>query len=213
MTKRQLQSILKKHQKWLNDEKGGEKANLQGAGLQRAGLQGAGLQRANLQEANLQEACLHGANLRGANLREANLQGAGLQGANLRGANLQGANLDKETIQNINKYRPFQIVPQEGSFIAWKKGRDGEIIKLEIPASAKRTSSLIGRKCRASKAKILSIKKDGKKVKSCQCWNISYHFTYEVGKIAVPDKYDDDIRVECSSGIHFFITREEAEIF
>ena len=34
---------------------------------------------------------------------------------------------------------------------------------------------------------------------------------YRVGEIVRPDSYDPDIRVECSHGIHFFITRKEAE--
>lgn len=28
-----------------------------------------------------------------------------------------------------------------------------------------------------------------------------------------PDKFDPDVRVECSHGIHFFLTREEAETY
>ena len=84
MTKQELQEILKLHQKWLDGEEGGQRANLQEANLREA----------DLQEANLQEANLWGANLRGANLQGANLREADLWGANLRGANLQGANLD-----------------------------------------------------------------------------------------------------------------------
>jgi hypothetical protein len=34
---------------------------------------------------------------------------------------------------------------------------------------------------------------------------------YKAGVVVHPDKYDDDIRVECTHGIHFFITRKEAE--
>jgi hypothetical protein len=34
---------------------------------------------------------------------------------------------------------------------------------------------------------------------------------YKAGEIIHPDKFDDDIRVECANGIHFFITRREAE--
>jgi hypothetical protein len=34
---------------------------------------------------------------------------------------------------------------------------------------------------------------------------------YTVGAVTRADSYDDDIRVECTHGIHFFITKEEAE--
>lgn len=74
MTQEELQTILEKHKKWLNNVPGGECANLAGA---------------NLKYANLKDA-----NLAGANLEDANLEGANLAGANLMGANLKGANLD-----------------------------------------------------------------------------------------------------------------------
>ena len=34
---------------------------------------------------------------------------------------------------------------------------------------------------------------------------------YRNGELTYPDSYDDDIRVGCSHGIHFFITKAEAE--
>ena len=93
MEQSKLNEILGLHKKWLNDEEGGKRANLQWANLQEANLQWANLQEANLQEANLQWANLRGADLRWADLHEANLRGADLQGADLRGADLRGANL------------------------------------------------------------------------------------------------------------------------
>ena len=35
--------------------------------------------------------------------------------------------------------------------------------------------------------------------------------TYTAGERIYPDSYNDDWRVECTNGIHFFMTREEAE--
>jgi len=78
MTPVELAAVLEKHRKWLNDEEGGERANLQGADLQEANLQRADLRYANLQRADLHGADLHGADLHGADLRYANLQGADL---------------------------------------------------------------------------------------------------------------------------------------
>jgi hypothetical protein len=34
---------------------------------------------------------------------------------------------------------------------------------------------------------------------------------YVQGEMVYPDKYDDDIRIECTNGIHFFISKREAE--
>ena len=81
MTKEKLAEILTKHRAWLNDEDGGERADLSGANLSGA----------NLREANLREANLRGANLREANLSMANLSGADLRWADLSMANLSGA--------------------------------------------------------------------------------------------------------------------------
>jgi hypothetical protein len=36
---------------------------------------------------------------------------------------------------------------------------------------------------------------------------------YVVGETVVADKYDPNPRVECSGGIHFFMTRAEAEAY
>ena len=68
ITKEELQEILEKHQKWLNDEEGGERANLRYANLSRADLSCADLSCADLSCADLS-----GANLRYANLSRADL--------------------------------------------------------------------------------------------------------------------------------------------
>lgn len=83
MEAEKLSKILELHKKWINNEPGGEQANLRRADLRRADLWGA-----NLREANLEGADLGGADLGGADLRGANLRGAYLEGADLKGANL-----------------------------------------------------------------------------------------------------------------------------
>jgi hypothetical protein len=196
-----LEEILDLHAKWLRGENGGVRANLRGANLRGADLRGANLGGANLRGANLRGANLGGANLRGADLGGADLGGAALRGANLGGANLRGADLDN-----------FSIVPEEGSFIGWKKRADGAIVKLLIPEDAKRVSSLIGRKCRASKATVLEVINPTNNNGSCHGSTYA-GINYVVGMTCIPDSFDDDIRVECTHGVHFFITRKEAEEF
>ena len=73
---------------------------------------------------------------------------------------------------------------------------------------AQMTSSLIGRKCRASHIKVLEF--IGCDLIEVKGWRDS-SFKYTLGEIAEADSFDDDIRVECTNGIHFFMTREEAE--
>jgi len=182
-----------------------EGANLTGANLTGANLTGAYLTGANLRDANLTGAYLTGAYLRDANLRDANLTGANLTGANLRDANLTGANLKK--IQATT-----QIIPETGSFEAWKKGENDHLIKLEIPAKAKRHNYIGGRKCRAEFAKVLDIRNSkGHKIKECRNGPHGIKTTYLVGEIVKPDKYDPDPLTECSNGIHFFISKQEAK--
>ena len=98
MEQSKLNKILELHRKWLNNEKGGEKANLCDTNLRDANLLGADLRYANLLGAYLRDANLSGADLRDANLRDANLLGAYLRDANLSGADLRGADLDFSTL-------------------------------------------------------------------------------------------------------------------
>ena len=180
-------------------------ADLRGADLSGADLSGADLRDANLRGANLLRADLRGANLSGANLSGADLSGANLSVANLRGADLRGANLSGTNLSG------YSHCPEEGSFIAFKKLEDGCVAKLTIPAGAKRTSSIVGRKCRAEYAKVISITdRNGKKVLSGRSKHDS-GFIYKVGDTVRSDSYDPDPRVECTNGIHFFITLKEAQ--
>ncbi len=99
MEAEKLSKILELHKKWINNEPGGEQANLRGADLRIANLREADLRGANLREADLWradrgEADLRIADLRGADLWRADLRGADLRGADLEGADLKGANLD-----------------------------------------------------------------------------------------------------------------------
>ena len=57
MTREELETILEKHKKWLNDVPGGERANLRSADLRSANLEGANLKGANLEGANLDYSC------------------------------------------------------------------------------------------------------------------------------------------------------------
>ena len=181
-----------------------KKANLCGANLGGADLGGADLCGADLCGANLRGADLHGANLGGANLGGADLHEANLGGADLGGANLCGANL--RGVKNADlAFARLQFIPPEGAFIAWKKCLNGVIVKLSIPEDAKRSHST-GRKCRASKALVLDVFGAKFGVSS-----VKATFEYRKGCEVVSDSWDEDRWNECSHGIHFFLTRLEAE--
>ena len=206
----ELKAIIYKHAKWARGEDGGERANLCDADLRNADLCDADLRNANLRDADLRNANLCDADLCNANLRGANLCDANLCGANLRGADLCGAkNTDKIAWNAYTAFYPLQC-PETGSFIGYKKA-SGYIVELEVCANAKRSSST-SRKCRCSKAKVLSITHlDGSdsgltEVRS----NYSKEFVYRVGEVAEVPNFDDNRWNECAAGIHFFVTREEA---
>ena len=173
-------------------------ANLWGANLQRANLWGANLWGANLQEANLQGANLQEANLQEASLQGANLWGASLQGANLRGANLQGANLQAANLGH------WSILP-DGDLIGYKRIGD-VLVTLSIPADARRVHSPTSRKCRAEWAVVIAVDNPEGRIIGGHDPN----FVYQVGREVIPDSFNDDIRVVCTHGIHFYITKQEA---
>jgi hypothetical protein len=174
--------------------------------LERAVASGAYLIGANLSGANLRGAYLSGANLSDANLSGANLSGAYLSGAYLSGANLSGAYLigAKGADLAIAKTR----ILAEGSLIGWKKCADGVLVKLRIPEEAKR-SHAFGRKCRAEFADVLEVIG----AEFAYTSNHGPRTEYRVGQRVTPDAWDDNWQAECSNGIHFFITREEAAAY
>jgi hypothetical protein len=199
-----LKDILEKHRRWWLGYSDGKRADLCGANLCGANLCGANLRGANLCGANL---C--GANLRGANLRGANLYGANLCDANLCDANLCGAkNIDQLTWNIYSAFYPLQC-PESGSYTAYKKA-DGKIVELLIPADAKR-SSATSRKCRASKAVVVSITDyDGNPCGNQVRSDHDRSFIYTVGETVEVKDFDENRWNECSTGIHHYITRIEA---
>ena len=104
MTKTELREVLDLHQKWLNLEDDGVRANLHDCDLSGADLQGVDLSRANLLRANLHGADLRGAYLGGCNLYEADLSCADMQGAIFHNANFTGANLRESNLSGSDMF-------------------------------------------------------------------------------------------------------------
>ena len=231
MDKQELKNILDKHLKWLRGEYGGKRADLSRANLSRANLSGADLSRANLfradlSGADLSRADLSGADLSGANLFRADLSGANLFRADLSGADLSRANLSRANLSGADLSRANYIekaknlfypiaCPEIGAFVGWKKARvktSGHecIVKLEITEDAVR-SSAAGRKCRCSKATVLEIQDlEGNVLEQAAVSDRDENFHYIPGTVASVLDFDENRWNECSTGIHFYITREEA---
>ena len=204
-----LAEVIENHKHWWNEDCEGwrdMRADLHGAYLRGADLSEAYLRGADLSGADLREA-----DLRGADLREAYLWGAYLRGADLREADLSEAYLrgaDLSEAENV-PYIPYAC-PDFGMFIGFKKA-SGYIVVLEIPEDAKRLSAT-GRKCRCNKAKVIEIQNiDGTKANVTKvASDFDSDFVYEVGKTVSVDNFCEDRWEECSSGIHFFINRQES---
>ena len=145
-------------------------------------------------------AYLHGANLQRANLQRANLKRANLQGAYLQGANLQGATGSELAIA-IASHLP------EGDLIAWKKCKDDVIVKLRIPEAAKRSHGS-ERKCRAEYVTVLDVVGSDEGVS-----HYDASVVYRKGETIRADGWDENRWNTCGHGIHFFITRKEAEAY
>lgn len=188
-------------------------AILRGADLWKIDLRDADLRNADLSDIHLRDANLSGADLANANLEDTDLTNTDLTNTNLRGSNLKNVDLRGANLKNI-KTNMFTIgynlaCPEEGSFIAFKKANRC-IVKLLILEDSKRSSATTA-KCRCDKAKVLEIKEieTGKSVKRVSS-NYDFDFIYEVGKVVSVDDFDEDRWNECSTGIHFFVNKENA---
>ena len=180
-------------------------ADLSGCNLGCADLSGSNLCRANLSCAylymvNLSRTILSYSDLSNADLCCADLSASDINGADLSGADLSGA-------KNINC--PISC-PEKGSFIGFKKA-NGLIIELEIPSDALRSSATT-RKCRCSKAKVISITNPDGSPSNVTSIPSSWdsNFIYGIGDIVEVTDFDTNRWNECAPGIHFFITRQEA---
>ena len=187
------------------------RANLRGANLRGANLSNADLSRADLSNANLFCADLSGADLSNANLSGANLSRADLSNANLFCADLYGADLYGARIDAVAIARQ-KIVP-DGTLVVWKKLSEGVVAQLEIPNDAQRTNAIGSRKCRSSAAVVVALFKDGVLFDGEAFDRYAGKTRYKAGEVVLPDSYDDSALIECSNGIHWFLTREEAEAY
>lgn len=227
-----FEDVLNSHELWVKTEgESGSRAVFDGANLQDRHfryrmLNGARFCAANLSGADftgcsLAHAVFTNADLSFAEFEHANLLYAELINANLnRAYNLDAAWIKDATLVGARNIPSLPMVcPEKGSFHAFKKCKtehwERAIVELVIPARAKR-SSATGNKCRASEAKVVDIyipRGGGErfKIDSAHSW-FDESFIYEVGKTVRPRKpFDNNRWFECESGIHFFMSRKEAE--
>ena len=155
----------------------------------------------------LEVAVKSNADLKYAYLSNADLSNADLSKANLFNAYLSNANLSKANLPEFEKIRKGVIIDKPVR--VFKKCIKNNIVELEL-LKGSIVFSINNKKCRTNKAKVISI--NGNKNKGLKCSSVyDRGFIYEVGKKVEVKDFDLMYNVECSSGIHFFWTKEEAE--
>lgn len=180
--------------------------NLINTKLSHTNLSGANLHNADLIHADLSYADVQNADLSGATLDYAYLDSTDFRGALLKNTSMTEANLIGTLFDESEKIRKGIILKEK--MIGYKKCGDGEIITLRIPKGAI-VFSINNSQCRTNKAKVIDISNGEKSTASIY----DDYFIYELGKTANVEDFDLRYNVECTTGIHFFRTKEEAENF
>lgn len=149
------------------------------------------------------------ANLKSAAMRYNDLTGANIKGANLFAAVLEYAKLDDIIYDEETKWFKLHC-PEEGAFLGYKKCFNNRLVQLLIPADAKRTSATMN-SCRCSKAKVLTIKSFDYKEEFDEAWSlVDENFVYRKGQWVEVSDFNEDRWQDSTTGIHFWLTREEA---
>lgn len=237
---KKMMALLYAHSKYLAGDLSAPSLDLRGANLAKLSFRNMDLSHANFSRANLWGCDLRGTNFTGANLSAANLHRCKLKGANftnailsraflafvaldgvdLTGTDLWGANLEgvqwPGVIMNDTADMRLQLARVrmigEGDIIGWKKLRGNRIAKLLVPKRARRSNGF-SRKCRAEWVITLSIIDGHGKPHNQGSSRRDSSLKYIVGKETHADSWDEDWKNECSHGINFFATYEEAEAY
>lgn len=174
-------------------------ANLSDASVKNAKLDGCSLRQVNFQNAMLWGACMRGCDMTGCNLCGANLYAAVLEHAIL---------IDVKSDENTKWFRLH--CPETGPFVAYKKCMYDRVVQLLVPADAKRTSSTYPA-CRCNKAKVLTIKSFDETEEFDEAWSlVDENFVYRKGQWVEVKNFNEDRWFDSTTGIHFWMSREEA---
>lgn len=178
----------------------------------RADMHGCAVENALFDDCSFRGTDFRRANLKGAAMRYDDLSGADISGANLFSAVLEHANLSGIISDADTKF--FRLYcPEKGAFLGYKKCFNNRLVQLLIPADAKRTSATMN-SCRCSRAKVLSIKSFDYAEEFDEAWSlVDDNFVYRKGQwVEVPD-FNEDRWMDSTTGIHFWLTREEAKAY
>ncbi len=177
-------------------------------------LSGADLSRATVENVLLDGCSVKGAVFRNADMKTASMRYCDMTGCDIRGADLFGAVLEHAKLDGIisdEETRWFRMhCPKEGAILGYKKCVNDRLVQLLIPADAKRTSATLP-SCRCSKAKVLTIKSFDSAKEFDEAWSlVDENFVYHKGEWVEVLDFNEDRWMDSTTGIHFWMTREEA---
>ena len=177
-----------------------------------ASLKGSTIENSLFDQCTFRKTCFQNANMKGAALRYDDLTGADIRGANLFSAVLEFADLTDIISDEDTKF--FRLYcPEKGAFLGYKKCFNNRLVQLLIPADAKRTSATLN-SCRCSKAKVLTIKSFDYSEEYDEAWSrVDENFVYRRGQWVEVKDFNEDRWQDSTTGIHFWLTREEAKAY
>ena len=183
--------------------------------FQNVNLEYVNVKNSSVENALFDGCSLHGANFTNANLKTASFRYCDLRESNIEGANLFGAVLEYAKLDGIisnEDTKWFRLrCPETGAFLGYKKCVNDRMVQLLIPADAKRTSATLP-SCRCNKAKVLTIKSFDFKENYEEAWSlVDENFVYRRGQWVEVKDFNEDRWQDSTTGIHFWMTRQEAE--
>ena len=182
-----------------------ENSVLNGANFENSSVENALFDGCPLRGANFKNAVMVTASFRYCDMRECNIEDANLYGAVLEYANLEGI-ISNEGTQWFRLH-----CPETGAVLGYKKCINDRMVQLLIPADAKRTSATLP-SCRCSKAKVLTIKSFDYKENFEEAWSlVDENFIYKKGEWVEVKDFNEDRWMDSTTGIHFWMTRKEAQ--
>ena len=180
-------------------------------------LEGVNFAKAVIENVLLDGCSMKGADFRNAQMKTASMRYCDMRGCDIRGADLFGAVLEHARLEGIvsdESTRWFRMhCPEKGAILGYKKCVNDRLVQLLIPADARRTSATLP-SCRCSKAKVLTIKSFDSTVEFEEAWSlVDENFVYRKGEWVEVKDFNEDRWMDSTTGIHFWMSREEASAY
>ncbi len=204
---------------WNMDLSGADLSNMD---FTLSSFQNTVLDGVDFENSSVENALFDGCSMKGADFKNARMVTASFRRCDMRGCNIEDANLfgavlehaDLEGIISNEGTKWFRLhCPEKGAFLGYKKCVNDRMVQLLIPADAKRTSATLP-SCRCSKAKVLTIKSCDFTKNFDEAWSlVDENFVYKKGEWVEVKDFNEDRWQDSTTGIHFWMSRAEAEAY